>query len=118
MNICRAVSNGMVRWEVTDPPTPHEPYPAATGLLERIFFTLVVGYSGVGVGAGTMMVWLGLKTLINWRRYESKEFPTLLTIVRATQVSVFTGMLSLLFALVGGLIVGVAISPSPSVKFV
>ena len=88
----------------------------ATGGLERIFFTLVVGYSGVGVGAGTMMVWLGIKTALNWRRYETKDPDELRIIIRASQVSTFTGLLSLLFALVGGLLIAVAIAPSLPVK--
>ena len=78
------------------------------GGLERLFFTIVVGFGGAGAGAGTMMVWLGIKTAINWRRRDSSDPEELRDIIRASQVSTFASLISFLFALVGGLIVSLS----------
>ena len=73
------------------------------GSLERLFFTIVVGFSGAGVGSAIMMAWLGVKAAINWKHQIAKE-EAKQEILNASQVSLFASLLSFLFALIGGLI--------------
>jgi hypothetical protein len=88
------------------------------GMCERLFFTIVVGFSGVGVGAGTIIAWLAIKTALDWRRRTSEEPNELRDIIRASQLSNLAGLISLLFAMIGGLILSVAVSPTLPVRLV
>ena len=75
------------------------------GLIERVFFTIVVASAGGAVGAATMIGWIGIKTAIHWKRRD-RIIPTELTeIIRASQVSTLASLTSMLFALIGGLII-------------
>ena len=42
------------------------------GVCERLFFTIVVGFSGVGIGAGTIIAWLAIKAALDWPRRTTK----------------------------------------------
>ena len=75
------------------------------GAIERSFFAVLVGFAGPGVAAAPMMIWLALKTAINWKRHESPYLREMRHIIRASQVSTVASLLSLFFALVGGLII-------------
>jgi hypothetical protein len=77
--------------------------PAITGSIERLFFTLLVGFNISGT-ATAMMVWAGAKMAANWA-----------IVIGGAQEQwkrqmAFTGllgtMISLFFALIGGLIFG------------
>ena len=73
--------------------------PIITGLLERIFFTLLVAFDISGTGVA-MMAWLGAKMAANWNRQSNNDH-----IVRVFSVTALqSGLVSLLFALLGGLI--------------
>jgi hypothetical protein len=73
--------------------------PLVTGLIERTFFTLVIAFNVSG-GAVAMIGWLGAKMAVKWNR-QPGESP----INRAFSMTALqAGIVSLLFALVGGLI--------------
>jgi hypothetical protein len=93
------VRSGLVRHPVR--PLPRVP-PQLTGLVERFFFTVLVGLDTTGAAiipiVGLMFVWLGLKMASNWNRPEQKD-PT----TRASAfASLLAGLVSMMFALVGG----------------
>jgi len=70
-----------------------------TGTIERLVFTMIVAYNVSGA-AIAMMVWLGLKMATGWNeniKTPSGKIPAI--------HSLFTGMVSLLFALIGGLFI-------------
>ena len=69
--------------------------PSLTGLIERLFFTVIVAFDISGT-ATAMMGWLGVKMASNWNRTALPDpgaFSALLG-----------GLVSLFFALVGGLV--------------
>ena len=70
-----------------------------TGTIERAVFTLLVAYNVSGT-AVAMIVWLGLKTAIGWDEQLKTPPGRLHTFHR-----LFTGLVSLLFALMGGLFI-------------
>ncbi|MGE0357780.1 MAG: hypothetical protein AB7P08_12830 [Burkholderiales bacterium] len=72
------------------------------GLVERITFCVLVGISAQGV-ATAMIGWLGLKIAANWGHKSNEETPLVRT--RAF-CAITTGMVSLLFAAIGGVIAG------------
>jgi hypothetical protein len=74
--------------------------PALTGTLERLFFLILIGYQVPG-GAAAMIGWLGLKLATNWNHPDWKDSPRART--RAF-VALLTGLVSMLYALLGGLI--------------
>jgi len=80
-----------------------KPYfcPSITGYIERLFFTILVGFDVSGT-ATAMMVWAGSKMAADWLIVIRKEE------VQWKRQVAFTGllgtMISLLFALIGGLI--------------
>lgn len=80
------------------------------GFLERFFFTIVVGSSGAGVGSAIMMAWLGVKAATNWKHQIEKANKEKQKMLTASQVSLFATMLSFLFALIGGLIINLAVT--------
>lgn len=73
--------------------------PIWTGLIERFFFTLIVAFDISGA-AVAMMGWLGAKMAVNWNRQPGDN-----PVNRAFSMTALqTGVVSLLFALIGGLI--------------
>jgi hypothetical protein len=70
-----------------------------TGAVERLFFTLWVAWDVSGIGTA-MVTWLGPKLLTNWNRFSSQHDEPR---VRAFAFSaLLAGLLSMLFAFVGG----------------
>jgi hypothetical protein len=67
-----------------------------TGVIERAFFTVVVAFDISGT-ATAMMAWIGVKMAANWNATEQRDPAGAFTAVLA-------GLISMLFALVGGLI--------------
>ena len=93
------VRSGLVRHPPR--PLPRVP-PQITGLVERFFFTTLVGVDTTGAATipivGLMFVWLGLKMASNWNRPEQKD-PT----TRASAfAALLAGLASMMFSLVGG----------------
>jgi hypothetical protein len=73
-----------------------------TGVIERLFFTILVGVDTPAVPA-YMLTWLGLKMATNWNHPAWKDAPQAM---RAGAVSaLLAGLISMLFALFGGLVV-------------
>lgn len=71
-----------------------------TGTLERLFFVLLVAFD-VSATATAMVGWLAVKMATDWQRISEKDMPN----VRKNAFSgLLGGMMSLLWALVGGLI--------------
>jgi hypothetical protein len=73
-----------------------------TGFVERLFFTILVGVDVTGAStvaiAGLMLGWMGLKLASNWNRPEQKD-----PIIRVYAFcALLAGLLSMLFAFVGG----------------
>ena len=84
--------------------------PAVTGVIERIFFTLLVGYEVGGAGVA-MIAWLGAKMASNWNVRSSVVVREALSdpdAARRVRVwafsSLVSGLISMLFALFGGLV--------------
>ena len=73
--------------------------PALTGLVERVFFTFLVSVTPAGAGP-TMIAWIALKMASNWNRDNNDVNGRFHRIA-----ALLTGLLSMLFALFGGLIV-------------
>ena len=72
-----------------------------TGMIERLFFTIAVAYN-VGGSITAMMVWIAIKLAANWGPGAGRIDTFRLRIVS----SALGGLVSMLFALVGGLIAG------------
>jgi hypothetical protein len=64
------------------------------GLVERTFFTVVIG-AGLGGAAVAMILWTGLKGTLYWTAYEESHPANIL-------VALLGNVVSLLFAVVGG----------------
>lgn len=74
--------------------------PWVTGSVERLFFTVLVGLNFNGIPA-YMLTWLTLKMATNWNHPDWKDQPD----ARAYALSaLLAGLVSMLFALGGGLI--------------
>lgn len=73
--------------------------PTITGIVERLFFTIVVAFDLSGA-AVAMIAWLGAKMAVNWNRLSGESSATRGFSMTAIQ----TGMVSLFFALIGGLV--------------
>jgi len=69
--------------------------PWFTGLVERTFFTIVIAFDISGAATG-MMAWLAVKMASNWNRVIGSQ--------AAAFQALTAGLISLFFALVGGLI--------------
>jgi hypothetical protein len=96
----------LLRWWMGTPPKAlfkkgAKAVPAVlTGLMERLFFTVLVGLDTPAVPA-YMLTWLGLKMATNWNHPDWKDKPD----ARAYALSALLGgLVSMLFALLGGLI--------------
>ena len=74
------------------------------GSTERLFFALVTALSQIGFAAGSMMVWLAIKTALNWegrrKMIEEDEEGQ----IRLAQGSAYGSLVSFLFAALGGLV--------------
>ena len=88
-----------------------------TGLVERLFFMILVGNS-VNAGGGVpalMLVWIGLKIAANWGNPMFKPYPS----TRAFTIrALLGGLVSMLFALFGGWIAGGHWNMSPKSKLI
>ena len=76
------------------------------GLGERLFFTLAIAFQVPGA-AVAMMAWLTVKMLTNWNRpisADGQNAAEVTTHIRRAMASLFAGLVSLTFALIGGLI--------------
>jgi hypothetical protein len=67
------------------------------GTLERLFFTLIIAFD-VTAAAVAMVAWLALKMATNWNRPNASHTPT------EALTGLLGGLISMLFALIGGLI--------------
>jgi len=79
---------------------------SVTGILERTFFTLLVAFNVSGTGTA-MIAWLALKMASGWNSGERSEPGTKKWIdaVNTSFVALLAGLASMLFAVVGGLII-------------
>ena len=76
------------------------------GLGERFFFTVVIANAGASA-AVAMMVWLTVKMAANWNRPwsgSSQQEREVKKHLRRAVASLFAGLVSMTFALIGGLI--------------
>ena len=82
------------------PEQKKEVAPWITGTIERLFFTVLVGFGVQGVPVA-MMAWLGLKLATNWNHPDwagqagARSFAL---------TALLAGLVSMLFAYLGGLI--------------
>ena len=100
-------------WRHIDPPVPaaakSSVVPAVSsslvGATEGLFFALVTALSSIGFAASSAMIWMGLKIAINWER---RKIPTKELgedeLIRLSQGSAYGSLVSLLCAVLGGLI--------------
>lgn len=95
-----------LRWWLGLPPKPRLSRgargvpPWLTGVVERIFFTVLVGLEVSGAPAA-MIGWLALKLATNWNHPDWKEKPNSRTFALSALLG---GLISMFFALLGGLI--------------
>lgn len=73
---------------------------STTGLIERTFFTIIVGLGYVDI-LGPMMAWLGLKLGANWIHPILHNKPL---VTSYAFIGLLVGLISMLFAYFGGLI--------------
>ena len=83
------------------------------GVGERFFFTIAVGVNLSGAGVA-MMAWIAIKMAANWNRPgpPNEEEEDLLIRKRFALSAAVAGMMSMIFALLGGLICKGKIWPS------
>ena len=75
------------------------------GLVERLFFTIVIAFDISGASVA-MIAWLGAKLASNWnlRAREAHDEEDRLIAVQFSVSAAVAGLLSMMFALLGGLI--------------
>jgi hypothetical protein len=74
---------------------------ALTGIVERLFFTVLVAFNVAGIGA-PMIAWIVLKLATNW----NSDYWNTNSLARLYGFSaLLAGLVSMLFAFLGGLIV-------------
>ena len=78
--------------------------PWLTGLVERLFFAGLVAWEAGGAGL-TMIAWLAAKMAANWER-PNPEVEDRDAQIGLAFSALIAGLLSMFFALVGGLIIG------------
>jgi len=78
--------------------------PWLTGATERLFFTCVIAFQ-LGGAAIAMIGWLTLKMVTNWNR----PSPNSADKTTGALSALLTGLVSMMFAMIGGLIVRGAI---------
>ena len=74
--------------------------PWLTGTIERLFFTVLIGL-GVPGAPAAMIGWLALKMVTNWNHPDWKDKPNARTFALSALLG---GLVSMLFALLGGLV--------------
>jgi hypothetical protein len=92
-------------WTGDKPDKKDRPYvpPSATGLVERLFFTTLYGLLTDPSGVPTVMfTWLAAKLAANWGHISKANDPIVTTF---TIRALLLGLLSMLAALIGGVIV-------------
>ena len=90
--------------EDKDPDTRPVP-PWLLGMLERLFFTVVIAFQVPGA-AVAMMVWLTVKMAVNWNRPQAPSNGEDWTRrSRRAMSALLAGLVAMGFALIGGLIV-------------
>lgn len=87
-------------------PSEYQVAPWITGLIERSFFTILVGFAGAGSAGAAMVGWLALKMATNWNNPNRYHSSTVIreAVRRHAFVSLLAGMISMSMALLGGLI--------------
>jgi hypothetical protein len=76
--------------------------PGLTGFLERLFFTIAVAVNASDA-LTAMMAWLALKLAANWQ--SRTDIPGAEIKKNYTFSAIVTGLLSMLFAYIGGLVI-------------
>jgi hypothetical protein len=71
-----------------------------TGIIERLFFTLLVAF-GLQEIAGSMIGWIGLKLAVNWNH---PDFEGNADARSFAMTALQAGLISMLFSYIGGLI--------------
>ena len=90
-----------LRWQFDVPSNQPKGIPSwLTGVVERIFFTVIIGL-GVQDVPTTMIAWLGVKLAANWNHPDWQDKPNARTFAFA---ALLAGLVSMLFAFIGGLI--------------
>jgi hypothetical protein len=96
-----------IRKEINTILAPSQYLTKFAGVLERLFFTIVVIFYGAGVAAA-MITWMVVKMATNWHliaKSTSEIDRKSLAYRRFAFCSLYAGMVSLLFALLGGLLI-------------
>ena len=75
--------------------------PWLTGLIERLFFTIVVAVNLPGA-AIAMITWVTVKMATHWNKVSSSDIPNGRFLVFS---GLLAGLVSMLFAMLGGLII-------------
>ena len=75
------------------------PYSIIFGIVERLFFTIIVAYDVSGA-AISMVAWLGAKMAAYWNKTTVEDDNRI-----SSLISLLAGLFSMLFALVGGIMV-------------
>ena len=83
-------------------PTTTRTSPSLTGFLERVFFTTAVAMEATGV-LPAMMTWLVLKLAANWQYRNDVDDEA--TKTNRKFRAILTGLLSMLIAYIGGLLI-------------
>ena len=100
------------------PGTPRQRMPSwLAGTIERIFFTILVTFDVSGY-APAMILWLLVKMAVTWTgrgtaRDDSEEEAKRANDYRvSSSITLLNGLVSMIFALVGGLIIQYALEPA------
>jgi len=78
----------------------HTFQPFLVGVFERTFFTILIAYKVPAVGAG-LILWITVKMVVGWSRYTIDTFDSRVRAFNALMMN----LTSLLFAVLGGLII-------------
>jgi hypothetical protein len=118
--VALAIGHGVLRWlhrwlhdriGIEDEDKPVQPW--LTGLIERFVFFLMVAFEMPATPV-TMMAWLGIKMAASWNRSVStspdEEVET--KQAQGAMAAVVLGLLSMGFALIGGLLFRYAMTAS------
>lgn len=87
-------------WQISEDYTQTVPlFPILAGVLERIFFTVMIAFQISGVG-GAIVAWVGIKLAVGWGSVKEGKTPN-----RALAfVGLLSSLTSIFFAVIGGLI--------------
>ena len=88
------------RYRVKKPRGDKTVPPWLTGLVERLFFTVAIGFNLPGA-ATAMIAWIAVKMASHWARPNSRHGPDSRSLVFS---ALLAGLVSMFFALIGGLI--------------